>query len=249
MYTKIFYLILLVLAGFSASATTYYYKIEKVVTDGIAKKSSGSGIFITFTSNGCYDSDSQGYSNHKSDLKFIYEKNYKVYNGTTYWGYGDYKFNSDLSRLNVVVGNSVYVYQRTTKPSGITTSSYIGQGNNSNNNSAVYVPVNNLESTTSDYYNESSNAMSAEWYQNTYNRYASNAEDIYRTITTRITDSNGNDVSGYVYKSYDSQISINSMIRNLRDTQRDMRDLRKEAARYGYRLLISPYENIDVKRY
>lgn len=62
MYTKIFYLILLVLAGFSASATTYYYKIEKVVTDGIAKKSSGSGIFITFTSNGCYDSDSQGYS-------------------------------------------------------------------------------------------------------------------------------------------------------------------------------------------
>ena len=91
--------------------------------------------------------------------------------------------------------------------------------------------------------------MSAEWYQNTYNRYARNAEDIYRTITTRITNSNGNDVSGYVYKSYDSQIAINSMIRNLRDTQRDMRDLRKEAARYGYRLLISPYENIDVKRY
>lgn len=91
--------------------------------------------------------------------------------------------------------------------------------------------------------------MSQEWYQNTYNRYANQAADIYNSITIKLVDSNGNTTRGYVYRRQDSQVAIQGMIQNLRKVQRDMRDLRQEASRYGYRLSSSTYETIDVKYY
>lgn len=233
------------LLGLSVHAKTYYYKIDKIVTNGVSRTASGSGIFITFTSQGCYDSDWQGYTNNKSNLQFAYERNYKVYNGITYWGKGDYRFNADLSRLNIVVGDVVYVYNKVSRPTGINNSTYVGPEKPSVEGRGGYIaPIHKGNSNTL----PADESMSIEWYQGTYNRYASNAEAIYKSITTKFVDSSGNEMSGYVYKQQDSQIAINSMISNLRAVQRDMRDLRQEAARHGYTLVKSQYETISVKR-
>lgn len=80
---------------------------------------------------------------------------------------------------------------------------------------------------------QSSNSghMSQEWHQNTYNRYANQAADIYNSITTKLVDSNGNTTRGYVYRRQDSQVAIQGMIQNLGKVQHDMRDLRREASR------------------
>ncbi len=230
-------------------AETYYYTLEKIVTNGDSQKASGSGIFITFTSDGCYDSDSEGYTNYQSYLRLAYKGNYRVYNGDTYWGRGDYKFTSDFSRLNVIVGNKVYVYNRAATPSNIHQSTYVGQGRiwNGNCSNGYYPYIFNICPFGNSY--SGNGGMSPMWYQDTYNRYANLAESIYNSITTKLRDYNGNEVSGYVYSPADSQIAINEMKRNLRKVQRDMRDVRHEAARYGYTILKSVYEDIALRTF
>lgn len=238
------------LACLNLNAKTYYYKLEKIVTDKTPRSASGSGIFITFTNDGCYDSDSQGYTNNHSYLKLAYKGNYTVYNGRTYWGQGDYKFTPDLSRLNVVVNDKVYVYNRITPGSSVTKSTYVGSPKSSGGGSVTMPATPGYGSPNgSGQSHNNSGKMSREWYQSTYNRYANQAADIYNTITTKLVDSNGNTTRGYVYRQQDSQGAIQSMIQNLRKVQRDMRDLRQEASRYGYRLSASTYETIDVKYY
>lgn len=229
-------------------AKTYYYALEKIVTNNQHKSATGSGIFITFTNDGCYDSDYQGYTNNQSYLKLGYKGNYTVYSGTTYWGSGEYKFSSDLSRLNVIVGSQVYVYNRASAPMGVNNSKYIGIPKSTIENSSESHNMGGPGLTNNPGSNTDSR-MSQEWYQNTYNRYANNAQSIYNSITSKLVDSNGNETRGYVYQPQDSQIAISGMIQNLRNVQRDMRDLRQEAARNGYRISKSSYEDIDIKRY
>ncbi len=245
---KLLYVTIMALVCVGAYAKTYYYQLEKIVTNNTQKNTSGSGIFITFTKDGCYDSDAQGYTNDQSYLKWSYSSKYTVYNGITYWGQGEYKFTRDLTRLNVVVNDKVYVYNRVTAPSNVTKSTYIGMPKPSGGSVNGYNPSSQFnpdagQSATN------SNGMSAEWYQSTYNRYANLAQSIYNSITTKIIDYNGNVTTGYVYQQQDSQVAIQGMIRNLRNVQRDMRDLRQEASRHGYTIAKSSYEDIDVKVY
>lgn len=238
---------LMLLACLGMDAQTYYYELEKIVTDKTPRKASGSGIFVTFTKDGCYDSDSQGYTNDRAYLRLAYKGKYTVFTGNTYWGSGDYKFTPDLSRLNVVVDNKVYVYSRATPSGSVTRSTYVGTPKSSGG-SYGGVPL-DMGSGVPSSGSGSDSKMSQEWYQSTYNRYAGLAESIYNTITTKIVDRNGNETSGYVYRSEDSQVAIQEMMRNLRNVQRDMRDLRQEASRYGYRISKSYYETVDVKVY
>ena len=216
------------------------------MTNKTPKAASGSGIFITFTADGCYDSDYQGYTNDKSYLKLAVDGKYKIYNGTTYWGIGDYKFTPDLSRLNIVVDDKVYAYKRVAKPSGIRNSTYVGQARSSGGHTTNSVPNANMYGGYSSGTNDNG-GMSAEWYQETYNRYARTAESIYNSITTTFRDSKGNEVSGHVYSPADSQVAISGMINNFRKVQRDMRDLRQEARRNGHQIAKSYYEDADIK--
>ena len=148
-----------------------------------------------------------------------------------------------------MVNDKVYVYNRVTPGSSVTKSTYVGSPKSSGGGS-VTMPVNPSYGNPNGA-GQSSNSghMSQDWYQNTYNRYANQAADIYNSITTKLVDSNGNTTRGYVYRRQDSQVAIQGMIQNLRKVQRDMRDLRQEASRYGYRLSSSTYETIDVKYY
>lgn len=243
----IFIVILTLLTCNIIHAKTYYYKLEKIITNQKHQLASGSGIFITFTSNGCYDGDCNGYTNNNSYLKLAYQGKYITYNGDTYWGKGDYKFTSDYSRLNIVVDNKVYVYNRTTKPSNISQSTYVGHKKQLSGNSSGHYSAPNIgESYPS---NSSNECMSQAWYQETYNRYADVAQIIYNSITTKFRDNNGNEVSGYVYRQEDNQIVISEMKRNLRNVQCDMRDLRQEATRKGYSISKSTYEDITVNTF
>ncbi len=107
-------------------AQTYYYERVAVVENGQKKSSSGDGHFITFTGNGCYDSDKAGMSENTYFREYKRTSDgIKNYYGDSYFGKAYYYFSSDLSRLNVKVEESgkTYVYTRTNAPSGITKSS------------------------------------------------------------------------------------------------------------------------------
>ena len=126
---RIIVIVLLSLATASICAQqTSYYKLVKIVKDGKHSNNVTGGQFITFSGNVCYESDNQGMSINSSRLEYNYSSNgNEVFVGTSYWGANSvFLFNADHSRLNVrTKDGSIYVYQRSTVPQGITTSSLI----------------------------------------------------------------------------------------------------------------------------
>lgn len=133
-----------VFASTAAIAQTYYYKLVKKVENGVTSTSVSGGLFISFTSNACYESDKNGFSVDNGSLKYTSEENgIKNYVGTSYWGNAVFRFNADKSRLNVVVtkNESIYVYERSTAPAGVTTCSLIKEKQNSGGG-VIIDPVN-----------------------------------------------------------------------------------------------------------
>lgn len=107
---------------------TSYYKLVKIVKDGKHNCNVTGGQFITFSGDVCYESDKQGMSINSSRLEYNYSSNgNEVFVGKSYWGSNSvFLFNADHSRLNVrAKDGSIYVYQRSIVPRGITTSSLI----------------------------------------------------------------------------------------------------------------------------
>ncbi|MBR1594683.1 MAG: hypothetical protein IJ692_06460 [Alloprevotella sp.] len=108
-------------------AQTYYYKLDKIVRNGVPKTNTSGGQFITFNNRCCYESDKAGYSvgNGRLDYKYV-ENGLRVYYGDCYLGSNSTCLATlDLNTVNMKSGNVVYVYKRATPPSGITTCSLI----------------------------------------------------------------------------------------------------------------------------
>lgn len=128
MVKRLFFLLLVAWFGSqNLCAQTKYYKLTRKVTNGVSSSNVSGGQFISFTKDGCYESDKEGFSVNNGSLKYKYtEGGISVYVGNCYWGSGVFKFNSDKSRLNVVASNGdVYVYAAATPPSNQTTCSLI----------------------------------------------------------------------------------------------------------------------------
>lgn len=133
--TKTFFLLLFAIASISMSAQTYYYRQIAKVSNGIRSAGNNSGQFITFTKDGCYDSNKNGISVNNGFQNYkIYENGIYYYLGGSYWGSQcQYCFNAAKNRLNIIPDNEtgiIYVYQRVNAPVGIKTCYYIK--NNSN---------------------------------------------------------------------------------------------------------------------
>lgn len=112
---KILYFIFLVfLCQVSAFGQTRYYKQLKIISENLTEqKGDGGGQFITFSNNGCYDSDKNGYSVGNGSLAFRKKDNGRAYyGGNSYWGEAVYIFTENYQRLNIRPANSkkVYVY-------------------------------------------------------------------------------------------------------------------------------------------
>jgi hypothetical protein len=130
----LFYLIFIVfLTGLQAqnapnAGQTAWYK-QTAVVDQNAKRGNGdnTGQFIAFTKMGCYDSNKEGYDVGNGFLEYKgLENNIHVYYGDTFWGKGNYFFNSDFSRLNIRTDAGItYVYEKTNAPAATVTSAKI----------------------------------------------------------------------------------------------------------------------------
>ncbi len=87
--------------------------------------------------------------------------------------------------------------------------------------------------------------MSAEWYQAQYNKWASSAESIYNSLSAiRTTDRYGNKEG---YSDWGGTSSEAQMKVQLSNAQREMRNIRNEAARYGYSIPMSTWETAVVR--
>lgn len=223
------------------------YKLLKVMTDGIQSSTgNNSAIYVTINGNKCYDSDSEGFSNETGvRTSQSAPDGYHIFLGQTYWGHGEYLFSGDYSRLNVKVGNKVYVYTKTAMTPG--SSSYFGQRVSTGNTPIIY--DSNIPGSASDNntYNSRQAPLTKEQYQYHYDKFAEQAKSIYETITDKIRNSDGTSDRVSNYSSGDSYYAYNGMLRNLRECQREMRNLREEAARYGLRLTKSYYETVTVR--
>jgi len=220
------------------------FTLLKVMTDGVQTSSSNqSSIFVTINGNKCYDSDSQGFSNN-TGVRTIMPgtEGYPTYSGSTYWGHGKYRFTGDYSRLNVIVGNKVYVYTRAAMASGKST--YFGPRGNSDVNPTPQPPTPRPNPNPD---NSRTAPLSAEQYQYHYNKFAEQAEQTYKDVTVKIQYADGHTERRSGYSDGDSYYAYIGMLRNLRECQREMRNLREEAARYGIKLSKSYYETVTVK--
>lgn len=113
-----------------AGEKTYYYKQTKVVKNGVSSTQVGGGQFITFIGDICFESTKYGVAVGHGNMDLQRElstSSIKRYSGGCYYGTDAiYAFSSDLSVLNITTKDDVvYVYKRSTPPSGINTCSLI----------------------------------------------------------------------------------------------------------------------------
>ena len=127
---RLLFLILSTFVTYSTFAQdTFYYKLTKKIHADTPSTNVSGGQFITFIEGMCFESNKSGYSVGNGTLKLNDQAvgSYKTYEGKCYWGNDVvFRFKEDLSILNVVLDNGdVYVYKRTTPPTGVTTCSLI----------------------------------------------------------------------------------------------------------------------------
>lgn len=118
---------------------TYLYKRVMIVKEGVRINKNDDAHYLTFTNNGCYESDKNGYSTSDKFLKFIKnENNLHCYYGSCSFGNANYYFSNDFSRLNIKLNDDlIYVYQR--ELSGRTTASLRTTSPSSNGGGVVFV--------------------------------------------------------------------------------------------------------------
>lgn len=115
----------------SVSAQTYYYKQVKKVVNSQVAVGDNSGLFVTFSEKGCYDSDRNGFDvgNGFLSYKGKNDSGISIYAGSSFWGNAKYCFSQDKRRLNIRLTGSdiIYVYQIFATPSHVCTSDKIKQ--------------------------------------------------------------------------------------------------------------------------
>lgn len=174
---KLLLLLFVAYPQISGAQSTLYYKLVKVAVDEKVSTDVSGGQFITFAAGKCYESDKEGYSVENGSAEFKSEKNgVKTYVGDCYYGKGFLRFNTDYSKLNIVVDNAVYVYARSNAPAGTTTCSLIkSKPKKSQSISGPFiVPMANpqMTITTNNEQHQSGNSKQAQGgYKPTLNRY------------------------------------------------------------------------------
>lgn len=162
----IFIILLFVLTIPSISQTTKYYKFIKKVENNIPTTNVEGGQYVTFLGDICYESNNKGIGVGHGTLKKSRNHStsaFLVYIGSSYWGTSTtFRFNSDKSILNVVLGNGdIYLYKQNNPPLNVTTCSLIRQ--KSSNHNPEHTPImtdvpiqedNERQATTSGHYEE-----------------------------------------------------------------------------------------------
>lgn len=144
-------LIILLFGQDLAAQTTFYYQLNKKISNDKTYTNVSGGQFITFLSSICYESDCNGTGIGHGTLKYKeLNNNLRTYIGNSYWGSNThFRFNRERSRLNVITTDGdIYVYVRTTPPSSVKTCSLIRNEAPGGNNSGGYVPTPSVSTQT-----------------------------------------------------------------------------------------------------
>lgn len=210
---------------------TYYYRQEKIIDRFSKNMQNGAydkaGMFITFNSKGCYDSDKKGFDVGNGFRNEISRNNkYITYIGPSFWGEAEYITTLDKDRINIKTISKIYVYARADAPIGKKKSSLI----KNQNDISIPMPSNGtiLIEDKGQYKEELKIS-----YTNSYLKYENSlksAFDAYERL-----------MSG----SHDSSRAM--MGTNIVKIQSEMRRLRSEAQKKGIYITISPWENAQPK--
>ena len=247
---KYIYTFCLLLQSLILYGQTYYYQLSKKIVNNVTYTNMAGGQFITFKGDRCYDSDRYGNSVENGELKLneSLSDNILIYIGPSYFGSTtSYRFNKDKSLLNVYTANGrIYVYKRSTPPSGINTCSLIKDKHQQPNTYPmpplpIYIPdpmplppyppniteQDPIPDPKPDPYPSVESHLTAAQYQSIYNGYEDVVKSVFRAFEI-CPDMN-----------YGPRVQN---MQTLRDAQKSMRSTRQEAARYGITIQQSYYE-------
>lgn len=123
-------IILIFFCAYSNAQNVKYYQLIRKEKNGVSDKDVKGGLFITFVSNMCYESDNDGVGINHGTMKRndgYSNSQVTIYDGSSYWGKNTaFKFNSDKSGLNVIFDDGeIFIYKNATPPKGVTSSSNI----------------------------------------------------------------------------------------------------------------------------
>lgn len=237
--------LLLVLLSVTAllNAQTYFYKLSAVVENGNRSAGNGSGIYVTFTDKGCYDSDIEGCTMNNGFLNLQLKGEGKIqYKGTSYWGAAEYVFSVDYKLLNVIAGNCVYIYNKSNS-STQRVSTYCGA--KATKSSAHVNPVHAGGAVgigVVEDNNEYRGKLSPEQYREHYARWEEQARSCYESLVDIVNVGNGDESHINKYKADESVAHQSSLRTLLIRLQGEMRKVRSEAASYGVTIMQSRWE-------
>lgn len=216
---------------------TIYYQQEKIISLPEKKEKQGNhhkeGMFLTFNPKGCYDSDKKGYDVGNGFREIVSTgNNTTLYIGDSYWGNGAiYKVTHDKSRINITIGNKIYVYARSTIPFGINTCCLIKKQIVSN---SIGIPstINHLNNNINDDVKTKS-SNDASYYQTRYSQMEQSLISDINTFEQRMAG------------SYNS--SRSSMAMAIRQAQKNMAEWRNFAKQNGVHINASPWESVQIQ--
>ena len=237
------------------NAQTYFYKLSAVVEGGNRSAGNGSGIYVTFTDKGCYDSDIEGCTMNNGFLNLQFKGKSKIqYKGASYWGAAEYIFSADYKLLNVIAGDCVYIYnksnssiQRVSTYSGVKAAKSsscmspvhagVGTGVGTGIGTSIGTGIGVVEDN-----DEYRGVLSPEQYRKQYARWEKQARSCYESLVDVVNAGNGNELHVNKYKA-DESVSHQSGMRTLLiRIQGEMRKVRSEAASYGVTIMQSYWE-------
>lgn len=210
-----------------------YYQQEKIIDhftkSEVVGKHHEEGMFLTFNQQGCYDSDKNGCDVGNGFREEVSKTEKTIlYIGDSFWGNGaTYKVAQDKSRINIIVGNKIYVYVRSIAPVGVNTCKLIKRIPMSNPNTVF--PSTSVPNDI----NNNVNVRSSSEYQIRYNQMEQQLIGDIKIFEQTMSGS---------YNSARSQMAM-----AIRQAQQNMRSWRNVARQNGINIVKSPWEDVQVQ--
>lgn len=240
--------LLLVFLSFTAllNAQTCFYKLSAVVENGNRSAGNCSGIFVTFIDKGCYDSDIEGCTMNNGFLDLhIKGENRISYKGTSYWGAAEYVFSADYELLNVIAGDCVYIYKKSSNPTQRVSTYYGAKAEDNVAPGLMPASAFAVESATVPE-DEYRGKLSPESYRESYLTWERQVKSHYECLVKIVETDSGDEYHIKKYRMGESVMYKSDVTKLMIKAQHEMRMLRQEAASYGVTIMQSSWENCTV---
>lgn len=240
--------LLLVFLSFTAllNAQTCFYKLSAVVENGNRSAGNCSGIFVTFIDKGCYDSDIEGCTMNNGFLDLhIKGENRISYKGTSYWGAAEYVFSADYELLNVIAGDCVYIYNKSSNPTQRVSTYYGAKAEDNVAQGLMPASAFAVESATVPE-DEYRGKLSPESYRESYLTWERQVKSHYECLVKIVETDSGDEYHIKKYRMGESVMYKSDVTKLMIKAQHEMRMLRKEAASYGVTIMQSSWETCTV---